>query len=428
VILVVDDDLQMLGFLREVLEKDGYEVEAFNEPYQALRFCGQEVPNLIISEVRMAEMSGFDFLHTYRTRHAARKTPFVFLSALSRPEQISRGLDKGADDYLTKPIDPGLLCAKVRSHLRQANAFGLRVTRGNLHQLPFTALIRQCERSGLTGILEVFGEDIDVSLPFVAGRLDEASVSDEVLEQLLGLQQGRFAIISVPVAAATITVPEENAESFELSPEEEDLFRALPEPEELGGPAEAPFQLPASELPVEGIATLPDPPPPLSLPLVSAVAPPAEGTDPGVAAPGGMLSGLEVGGKLFQVQTEIIEGIPRRIVTVATYRGKALVKRDRECPRWQNREELQRQMAEQHEKVESEVRCRVERFIAAGRTAAGQPYRPTFDELFQQGRDRAAAGDLARALTLWEEAAHLEPGNALLLRNLELVRAKLAAS
>ena len=158
-ILVVDDDLQMLGFLREVLEKDGYEVEAFNEPYQALRFCGQEVPNLIISEVRMAEMSGFDFLHTYRTRHAARKTPFVFLSALSRPEQISRGLDKGADDYLTKPIDPGLLCAKVRSHLRQANAFGLRVTRGNLHQLPFTALIRQCERSGLTGILEVFGED-----------------------------------------------------------------------------------------------------------------------------------------------------------------------------------------------------------------------------------------------------------------------------
>ena len=380
VILVVDDDLQMLGFLREVLEKDGYEVEAFNEPYQALRFCGQEVPNLIISEVRMAEMSGFDFLHTYRTRHAARKTPFVFLSALSRPEQISRGLDKGADDYLTKPIDPGLLCAKVRSHLRQANAFGLRVTRGNLHQLPFTALIRQCERSGLTGILEVFGEDIDVSLPFVAG-LTAAS------RRVLGTRPaGRFA--SMPVAPSP-----PGGGSFELSR----IGYRRCGPEDLVV-QQTPFQLPASELPVEGIATLPDPPPPLSLPLVSAVAPPAEGTDPGVAAPGGMLSGLEVGGKLFQVQTEIIEGIPRRIVTVATYRGKALVKRDRECPRWQNREELQRQMAEQHEKVESEVRCRVE-VIFAINTAARTALPPTLDELFS--RAGSGCGDLASHL--WEE-------------------------
>ncbi|MGV8038826.1 MAG: response regulator [Thermoanaerobaculaceae bacterium] len=425
-ILVVDDDPQVLDFVREVLEKDGNSVEPFSEPYHALRFCGREVPDLVLCEVRMSEMSGFDFLHTYRTRHAARKTPFLFLSSLSRPEQISRGLDKGADDYLVKPVDAGLLRSKVRSHLRRANAFGLRVTRGTLHQLPFTALIRQCERSGLTGVLEVFGEGIDVSLPFAAGRLDEAKVSDEVLEQLLGLQQGRFAIISAPAAAATIAVPEETPESFELSPDEEDLFRALPEEEAFPGPTEAPFHLPASEAPTEGVAALPEPPPPP--PLVSAVAPPSGDTDPGVAAPGGMLSGLQVGGKLFQVQTEVIEGVPRRIVTVATYRGKALVKRESDCPRWQNRDELHRFMAEQHGKVEAEVRCRVERFIATGRTVAGPPHAPTFDELFEQGKARAAAGDLARALALWEEAARLEPGNALLLRNIELLRTKLTAS
>lgn len=425
-ILIVDDDPQTLGSVREVLEKDGYTVEAFNEPYHALRFCGREVPDLVLCEVRMSEMSGFDFMHTYRTRHAARKTPFVFLSALGRPEQISRGLDKGADDYLVKPVDPGLLRAKVRSHLRRANAFGLRVTRGTLHQLPFTALVRQCERSGLTGVLEVFGEGIDVSLPFAAGRLDEASVSDEVLEQLLELQQGRFAIISAPAAAATIAVPEVALEAVELTAEEEDLFRVLPEGEALPGPAEAPFPLPPDSAQPEGVAALPEPPSPP--PLVSAVAPPSGDTDPGIAPPGGMLSGLQVGGKLFQVQTEVIEGIPRKIVTVATYRGKALVKREMECPRWQNREELHRIMAEQHERVEAEVRCRVERFIASGRAMAAGAPGSTFDELFQQGREKAAAGDLSGALVLWEAATRLEPGNALLARNIELLRSKLAVT
>jgi len=424
VILAVDDDRAALDYVRDALEKDGYTVETFNEPYHALRFCGREVPDLILCEVRMPEMSGFDFLHTYRTRHAARKTPFIFVSSLSRPEQIARGLDKGADDYLVKPIEASLLRAKVRNHLRRANAFGLRVTRGNLHQLPFTALIRQCERSGLTGALEVFGEGIDVSLPFVAGRLDEASVSDQVLEQLLELQQGRFAIISAPTAAATVALPEEAPEAVELSPEEEELFRALPEEAAPAEPTEEPFQLSATAAPE--VAALPEPPPPL--PLVSAVAPPSGDTDPGVAALGGMLSGLQVGGKLFQVQTEVIEGIPRRIVTVATYRGKALVKREVECPRWQNREELHRQMAELHEKVEAEVRCRVERFLATGRAAGGAPQAPTPDELYQQGKERAAVGDLAQALALWEKAARLEPNNTILQRNIELLRGKLSAS
>lgn len=427
-ILLVDDDLPSLGVAREVLESEGYAVAAFSEPYHALRFCGREVPDLILCEVRMSEMSGFDFLHTYRARHAARKTPFVLVSALARPEQIARGLDKGADDYLVKPLDAALLRSKVRSHLRRANAFGLRVTRGNLHQLPFTALVRQCERSGLTGVLEVFGDGIDVSLPFAAGRLDEASVSDEVLEQLLTLQQGRFAIISAPAAAPTISLPEEAPESAALTPEEEELFRASPEPEGHPGPVEAPFALPPAAAGGEGVTAFPEPPPPAPLPMVSATAPPSGDTDPGVAAPGGLLSGLEVGGKLFQVQSEVIEGVPRRIVTVATYRGKTLVKREGECQRFQSREELQRTMAGQHAKVEAEVRCRVERFLATGRTVAGRPHAPTFDELFQRGRERAAAGDLEEALRLWQEAARLEPRNTLLLRNIELVRAKLAAT
>lgn len=414
-ILLVDEDVTTLHNLKSALEAGGFTAMARDEPYQALRLAGEEVPDLIICEVRMSEMSGFDFLHTYRSRFPARKTPFLFLSSLARPEQIARGLDKGADDYLIKPIDAVLLCAKVRSHLRLASSYGLKVTRGTLNQLPFTALIRQCERSGLTGVIEIFDEDLHASLPFAAGRLDDSAVSDELLERLVESATARFAIVAVPAPAPAVEVPEEGDEIWELAPEDEALFQALPEGAGAVADEAAPFAL--SALP-EAQAEIGAPPDEIGAVETSALD----------APPSGLLSGVQVGGKLFQVQTEVPEGIPRRVVTVATYHGKALIKRETVCARCAARDDLRRVMAAQHQGVEAEVRGRVERFIATSHGAAASVRPPSFDELFQQGKDRVAAGDPRDALRLWEAALAIEPGNVLLARNIELLRTRLAAS
>lgn len=414
-ILLVDEDVTTLRDLKDALEVGGYSVMAHDEPYQALKLAGQEVPDLIICEVRMSEMSGFDFLHTYRARFPARKTPFLLLSSLARPEQIVRGLDKGADDYLIKPIDPTLLCAKVRSHLRLASSYGLRVTRGTLHQLPFTALIRQCERSGLTGVIEIFDAGLHASLPFAAGRLDDSAVSDELLEKLVEATTARFAIVAVPAPAPPVEVPETVEVSWELGPEDEALFQAVPDGEVMVADEAAPFSLQALPEVHSEIGAPPDDHP-------------AEEAAVSEAPPSGLLSGVQVGGKLFQVQTEVPEGLPRRVVTVATYHGKALIKREMVCARCAVRDDLRRVMAAQHQAVEGEVRGRIERFIATSRGGSEPVHPPSFDELFQQGKDSVAAGDPGTALRLWEAALAIEPGNTLLARNIELLRARLAGS
>jgi two-component system alkaline phosphatase synthesis response regulator PhoP len=450
VILIVDDDPAALKASRKALEGDGYQVEAFSEPYRAMSFVAQEVPDLILCEIRMFEMSGFDFLHTYRTRYPGRETPFIFVSALARPEQIVRGLDKGVDDYLTKPVDAGVLCAKVRSHLRRAGRFGIRVVRGQLYQLPVPALVRECEKSGLTGTLEVTSDDLHAAIRFSGGRLDEESIPDHVLEKLFDLARGRFAIVSVPAPPPAIMLATMAGEELALSPEEEDLFRAptdevpveiveepfpgLAEAGEVATAAESsafpespPVPFPGE--PVASASEVPAPGEPAVPGEEEAPAPPAlhaPETSAPEALPGGVLSGVQAGGKLFQVQTEVVEGAPRRIVTVATYHGKTLLRRDTACAECTSRHDLQRLVTAQHLDVEGEVRQRVEGFLSGSRkTGAGAPP-PSFDDLYHQGAEMLAVGGLQEALALWEEAAHLDPADKLLARRIELLRARLA--
>ncbi|HNX51106.1 MAG TPA: response regulator [Thermoanaerobaculaceae bacterium] len=445
-ILIVDDDSTALKTARRALEGDGYQVEAFSEPYRAIAFVAQDVPDLILCEIRMFEMSGFDFLHTYRTRFPGRETPFIFVSALGRPEQIVRGLDKGVDDYLLKPIDAGVLCAKVRSHLRRASRFGIRVVRGQLYQLSFPSLVRECEKSGLTGTLEITSDDLHAAIRFSGGRLDEDSIPDHVLEKLFDLAGGRFAIVSVPAAPPAIMLATMATEELTLTPEEEDLFRAQAE-ETPAGFVEEPFPVlaeatrPSSDGAAD--AAFPEAPPeaPPSLPsLESRAAGPAvnEGEAPPVVAlrapetvapealPGGVLSGVQVGGKLFQVQTEVIEGAPRRIITVATYHGKTLLRRDTACADCTSRHDLQRLVTAQHLDLEGEVRQRVEGFLSATRKPGSSPTPPSFEDLYQQGAEMLASGDIPGALALWEEAAQLDPTDKLLARRIELLRSRVA--
>lgn len=449
-ILIVDDDPAALKAARKALEGDGYQVEAFSEPYRAMSFVAQEVPDLILCEIRMFEMSGFDFLHTYRTRFPGRETPFIFVSALARPEQIVRGLDKGVDDYLTKPVEPGVLCAKVRSHLRRAGRFGIRVVRGQLYQLPVPALVRECEKSGLTGTLEVTSDDLHAAIRFSGGRLDEDSIPDHVLEKLFDLARGRFAIVSVPAPPPAIMLATMASDELALSPEEEDLFRAPADevPVEI---VEEPFPVlsdagteaattdgPAFPESPANVTPAPQVEPSVEEPAPTEPAGPAAGEGPlpealhapeasvPEALPGGVLSGVQAGGKLFQVQTEVVEGAPRRIVTVATYRGKTLLRRDTACAECTSRHDLQRLVTAQHLDVEGDVRQRVESFLTGGRKAGSGTHPPSFDDLYQQGAEMLAVGGLQEALALWEEAARLDPADKLLTRRIELLRTRLA--
>jgi DNA-binding response OmpR family regulator len=116
-ILVVDDELRLRQVLRGYLEEEGYEVATASNGREALFATHDLQPDLIILDLMMPELDGWEFMRQYRRQGSA---PIIMLTA--RVEDLDKviGLEMGADDYVTKPFSPRELIARVRAVLRRA--------------------------------------------------------------------------------------------------------------------------------------------------------------------------------------------------------------------------------------------------------------------------------------------------------------------
>jgi len=115
-ILVVDDELSIVKFLRANLESRGYEVLTAADGAEALKTIEMELPDLIILDIMMPEMNGFEVCSRLREWS---QTPIIMLSARGDASDKVKCLDLGADDYITKPFGAGELIARVRAVLRR---------------------------------------------------------------------------------------------------------------------------------------------------------------------------------------------------------------------------------------------------------------------------------------------------------------------
>lgn len=119
-ILVVDDEKRMVGFIRLNLEQDGFIViEAFNGT-QALDRLRDSLPDLILLDVMMPDMDGFEVLQTIREVSAV---PVIMLTAKGEENDKVKGLELGADDYITKPFSPRELASRIKAVLRRGATF-----------------------------------------------------------------------------------------------------------------------------------------------------------------------------------------------------------------------------------------------------------------------------------------------------------------
>ena len=117
-ILVVDDEERLRSLLRAYLTQEGFSVLTAVNGREALRVARQERPDLIILDVMMPEMSGYEFLRQYSGERDI--APVIILSAKVEEADTVLGLGLGADDYVTKPFSPRILVARVRAVLRRA--------------------------------------------------------------------------------------------------------------------------------------------------------------------------------------------------------------------------------------------------------------------------------------------------------------------
>jgi DNA-binding response OmpR family regulator len=115
-ILVVDDEKRLVSLVESYLTQEGYRVVSAHNGKDALTAARRENPDLIVLDVMMPEMDGYEFMRRHR---AESNTPIILLTARVDHEEKVIGLELGADDYITKPFRPRELVARVRAVLRR---------------------------------------------------------------------------------------------------------------------------------------------------------------------------------------------------------------------------------------------------------------------------------------------------------------------
>jgi DNA-binding response OmpR family regulator len=181
-ILVVDDEERLTSLVKAYLTQEGFRVVTARNGREALFIARQEKPDLIVLDLMMPEMDGYEFMRLHRKE---RETPILLLTARVEDSDKVLGLELGADDYMTKPFSPRELTARVRAVLRRGTIRGdagrrVRVARNGLVIDAVKHDVRvDGERVGFTATEFRL-------LHFLASHSGRAFSRDELLSRVIG--------------------------------------------------------------------------------------------------------------------------------------------------------------------------------------------------------------------------------------------------
>lgn len=118
-ILIAEDERDIRDLVAFTLRFAGFEVVAVENGAEAVQAAPVEMPDLILMDVRMPRMTGYEACQSIKADHRVKHIPVVFLSAKGQDAEIQAGIDAGASDYLLKPFAPMELTEKIRELLEK---------------------------------------------------------------------------------------------------------------------------------------------------------------------------------------------------------------------------------------------------------------------------------------------------------------------
>ncbi|MBN2379451.1 response regulator [candidate division WOR-3 bacterium] len=206
-VLVVDDDPHLLNLLDLRLTQEGFKVTVAASAQEALEKISAEPPELVIADIMMPGMDGYELCERIRATENMHSIPFVFLSALAETQDKVKGLRLGADDYLTKPFEFHELLARVEILLdrykRYQETFEREAkseiaTSGNIEDLGVIDLLQMLSFGQKTGEVHLEFKGEEGFLYLAQGKLIAASYRNKhgsaALPALLSWSEGRFTV------------------------------------------------------------------------------------------------------------------------------------------------------------------------------------------------------------------------------------------
>lgn len=184
-ILIADDEPDILEILLFNLQGEGYDVVTARNGDEAIEAAKKHQPNLIILDVMMPGKNGIEVCNILRLQPAFRDTLIIFLSALSDESTEIKGLETGADDYLTKPISPKILVSKVNALFRRIGS-----NKDGLDALQLGDLVIDREKY----LIKYQGNDIILArkefelLALLASKPSKVFLRNEILNQVWGTE------------------------------------------------------------------------------------------------------------------------------------------------------------------------------------------------------------------------------------------------
>jgi len=372
-IFVVNSEAKGLKEVKGILEDMGYEVATFDSAESALDLIETlPEPELIVTEVDMMGMDGFEFKRAYNWAYPNNTTPFVFYTARADEADLLRGIELGSDDYIVKPASKRILTARLKAVLRRRQRYLIHTFYADAVKFPFFQLMQFCESRGLTGEVEIQAEGQEpIILSFRAGHMQSDETNDEVLMKVYELKHGMFIIRALPMDyselkefAVTDYAPETEAEVYA---EQE--------------------------------------------------------------KPMGKLSGVQVEKRLFQLQTEFVTEPSNQIVTIVVVDGRVMNKKINSVSGGKiEKRELEMLIEKQHVEVETEIREKLAALAkkkASESTESIESAQDEFKKLFDTGFEKYRAQDLKGALDAWERAYVINPTDKTLETNIRILKKKL---
>lgn len=228
-VLVVDDEASLRNIISATLRRQNYEVLTAADGLEALSVVSKRQPDIIVADVLMPRMNGFLFLEALHKDPSTQHIPFLFLSAVSDIEPVTKALNSGADDFITKPFRLKELHARIqsvlrRSHTRQyvTDTFGANVW-DKIQPGQLANLLDYFKNNKDSGRIDVRQDERRGEIIFKEGEIISAQLGelndDDAIREILTWQSGRFMFTSKKPEKSVqdeeeITVVDAQAESL----------------------------------------------------------------------------------------------------------------------------------------------------------------------------------------------------------------------